>query len=126
MTAGASVRAILLASAAGWRYPIGMTEEMATVILTGVGVLLGVWWMLAYYEIRKDTAHVVLAKRTDTVRTELGARFDSVHADFSARLDAVHSGLNARIDSAHSELSGRIDSVNGRLDALLHELTKRG
>ena len=78
-------------------------------VLTGGGVLLGVWRMLAHYEARNDTAHAELGKRLETVRAELGARLGSGHAELGGRIDAVN---------------GRMDTVNGRMDTLLHELAK--
>ena len=74
--------------------------EIASVVLTGVGVLIGVWRMFAHYEARNDAAHAELAKR-----------IDSRHAEIGGRIDAVN---------------GRIDTVNGRMDTLLHELARQG
>ena len=75
-----------------------MTPEIASVVLTGVGVLIGVWRMFAHYEARNDAAHAALAKRIDSRYVELGGRIDAVN--------------------------GRIDTVNGRMDTLLHELAR--
>lgn len=75
-----------------------MTPEIASVVLTGVGVLIGVWRMFAHYEARNDAAHAELAKRIDSGHVELGGRIDAVN--------------------------GRIDTVNGRMDTLLHELAR--
>ena len=77
-----------------------MTPEIASVVLTGVGVLIGVWRMFAHYEARNDAAHAELAKRIDARHAELGGRIDAVN--------------------------GRIDTVNGRMDTLLHELARQG
>ena len=77
-----------------------MTPEIASVVLTGVGVLIGVWRMFAHYEARNDAAHAELAKRIDSRHAELGGRIDAVN--------------------------GRIDTVNGRMDTLLHELARQG
>ena len=37
-----------------------MTSEIVSVVLTGAGVLLGVWRIQAHYETRNGTAHAVL------------------------------------------------------------------
>ena len=34
-----------------------MNLEVASVVLTGIGVVLGVWRIQAHYETRNDTAH---------------------------------------------------------------------
>lgn len=34
-----------------------MNLEIASVVLTGIGVVLGVWRIQAHYETRNDTAH---------------------------------------------------------------------
>ena len=34
-----------------------MNLELASVVLTGIGVVLGVWRIQAHYETRNDTAH---------------------------------------------------------------------
>ena len=132
-----------------------MSPEIVSVVLTGAGVLLGVWRMLAHYEARNGAAHAKLGQRIDTVSSELGQRIDtvsselgqridtvsselgqrieSVRAELGARIDTVRAELGARLDSVHAELGGRIDAVNGRMDTvngrmgtLLHELAKRG
>ena len=77
-----------------------MTPEIASVVLTGVGMLIGVWRMFAHYVARNDAAHAELAKRIDSRHAELGGRIDAVN--------------------------GRIDTVNGRIDTLLHELARQG
>ena len=103
-------------------YHWNMTPEIVSVVLTGGGVLLGVWRMLAYYEARNDAAHAKLGQRIDAVSSELGQRIDAVRAELGARLDSGHAELGGRIDA----VNGRIDTVNGRMDTLLHELAKRG
>ena len=114
-------------------YHWNMTPEIVSVVLTGGGVLLGVWRMLAYYEARNDAAHAKLGQRIDAVSSELGQRIDAVSSELGQRIDAVRAELGARLDSGHAELggridavNGRIDTVNGRMDTLLHELAKRG
>ena len=37
-----------------------MTPEIVSVVLTGAGVLLGVWRIQAHYEMRNETAHAEL------------------------------------------------------------------
>lgn len=86
-----------------------MTPEIASVVLTGVGVLIGVWRMFAHYEARNDAAHAELAKRIDSGHAELGGRIDSRYVELGGRIDAVN---------------GRIDTVNGRMDTLPHELAR--
>lgn len=87
-----------------------MPLEIASVVLTGAGVLIGVWRMFAHYEARNDAAHAELAKRIDSGYAELAKRIDSVDAALGGRIDA---------------LNGRIDTVNGRIDTLLHELARQ-
>ena len=103
-------------------YHWNMTPEIVSVVLTGGGVLLGVWRMLAHYEARNDAAHAKLGQRIDAVSSKLGQRIDAVRAELGARLDSGHAELGGRIDA----VNGRIDTVNGRMDTLLHELAKRG
>ena len=44
----------------GW-----MDAALSTTVLTGAGVLLGVWRILATYEARNDRAHAALTARID-------------------------------------------------------------
>ncbi len=48
-----------------------MNLEIASVILTGIGVLLGVWRILAHYENRQDKAHADLGRRIDALGTDV-------------------------------------------------------
>ena len=48
-----------------------------------VGVLFGVWRMLAHYESRNDAAHAELGRRIDVM---------------NPRIDKLTEGLSARID----------------------------
>ena len=68
------------------------TNVMATV-LTGLGVLLGVWRMV------------------DGVRRDVTVAVDGVRKDLTAEIHAVHR----RIDSVDQ----RIDGVNQRIDTVL-------
>ena len=99
-----------------------MTPEIVSVVLTGGGVLLGVWRMLAHDEARNDAAHAKLGQRIDTVSSELRQCIDTVRAELGARLESVHAELGGRIDA----VNGRMGTVNTRMDTLLHELAKRG
>ena len=71
-----------------------MTPQIMSVVLTGagvlVGVLFGVWRMLARYESRNDAAHA-----------ELGRQIDAMNA----RIDKLTEGLSARIDKLYELLS---------------------
>ena len=96
--------------------------EIASVVLTGVGVLIGVWRMFAHYEARNDAAHAELAKRIDAGHAELAKRIDAGHAELAKRIDSRHAELGGRIDA----VNGRMDTVNGRMDTLLHELARQG
>ena len=48
-----------------------MTAEIVSVVVTGVGVLLGVWRIQAHYEARNDSAHAALGQKIDAVREQL-------------------------------------------------------
>ena len=71
-----------------------MTPEIVSVVLTGagvlVGVLFGVWRLLAYYETRNDATHAELGRRIDVMNT---------------RIDQLTEGLSARIDKLYELLS---------------------
>ena len=73
-----------------------MTPEIMSVVLTGVGVLVGVlfgvWRMLAHYETRNDAAHAELGRRIDVMNT---------------RIDKLTEGLSARIDKLYELLSAQ-------------------
>ena len=51
-----------------------MTPEIVSVVLTGAGVLLGVWRIQAHYETRKHAAHTELraaiSRLDEHVRTQ--------------------------------------------------------
>ena len=34
-----------------------VNPEIVSIVLTGIGVLLGVWWIQAHYETRNEAAH---------------------------------------------------------------------
>lgn len=42
-----------------------MATDVVATVLTGVGVLPGVWRLLAAYETRNDAAHAALTARID-------------------------------------------------------------
>ena len=84
-----------------------MTTEIVATILTGAGVLVGVWRMLAHYETRNDAAHAELGRRIDGVRTELGGRIDRTND----RMDELRADVNGRIDELRADVNGRIDLV---------------
>ena len=63
-----------------------MTADVIATVLTGVGVLLGVWRLLAAYEARNDAAHAALSTRIDTARAELGGRIDRLYELLIERL----------------------------------------
>ena len=44
-----------------------MTLEIVSVVLTGAGVLLGVWRIQAHYETRNEAAHRALAGQIEAV-----------------------------------------------------------
>ena len=44
---------------------VWMDAALITTVLTGAGVLLGVWRILATYEARNDRAHAALTARID-------------------------------------------------------------
>ena len=55
-----------------------MTLEILSILLTGVGVLIGVWRIQAHYESRNDRAHADLGRRIDGLGTRLAAIGDQV------------------------------------------------
>lgn len=48
-----------------------MTPELLSVVLTGAGVLLGVWRIHAHYETRNDAAHAELRAAIARVADDL-------------------------------------------------------
>lgn len=44
-----------------------MTPEIVSVVLTGAGILLGVWRIQAHYETRNEAAHRALAGQIEAV-----------------------------------------------------------
>ena len=73
-----------------------MTPEIVSVVLTGagvlVGVLFGVWRMLAHYETRNDAAHAELGRRIDVMNTGI----DKLTEGLSARIDKLYELLSAQ------------------------------
>ena len=73
-----------------------MTPEIVSVVLTGagvlVGVLFGVWRMLAHYETRNDAAHAELGQRIDVMNTGI----DKLTEGLSARIDKLYELLSAQ------------------------------
>ena len=66
-----------------------MTIDVIATVLTGVGVLLGVWRMLAAYETRNDAAHTALSTRIDAASTALTVRIDRLYELLLERLPKV-------------------------------------
>ena len=58
-----------------------MTPEIVSVALTGAGVLLGVWRILAHYATRNETVRVELTRRIDEVRSNLSGQIAKVTVD---------------------------------------------
>ena len=69
-----------------------MTPEIVSVVLTGAGVLFGVWRMLAHYETRNDAAHAELGRRIDVMNTGI----DKLTEGLSARIDKLYELLSAQ------------------------------
>ena len=63
-----------------------MTTDVIATVLTGVGVLLGVWRLLAAYETRNDAAHAALTARIDHAQGALTARIDRLYELLLERL----------------------------------------
>ena len=63
-----------------------MTADVIATVLTGVGVLLGVWRLLAAYETRNDAAHAALTAGIDHAQSTLTARIDRLHELLLERL----------------------------------------
>ena len=58
-----------------------MTAELIGTVLTGVGVLLGVWRIQAHYETRNEAAHAELARKIDGGLDSLRGQIAAVAAD---------------------------------------------
>lgn len=54
-----------------------MDADVIATVLTGAGVLLGVWRLLAHYEDRNDRAHAALTARIDRLYELLLERLPS-------------------------------------------------
>ena len=78
-----------------------MTRDVIATVLTGIGVLLGVWQMIAAAEVRNTD-------RIETVRIELTARIDAAQAATTARIDAAQAATTARIDGLYELLLERL------------------
>jgi len=66
-----------------------VSPEVIATVLTGAGVLFGVWRMV------------------DSARRELGARIDAVNTRLSAEIAAVNTRLSAEIAAVNT----RIDNI---------------
>lgn len=58
-----------------------MTPELLSVVLTGAGVLLGVWRIHAHYETRNDAAHAELRAAIARVADDLRPTLVNVAED---------------------------------------------
>ena len=67
----------------------GMDADVIATALTGAGVLLGVWLLLATYEARHDRAHESLSARIDQANTALTERIDRLYELLLERLPAA-------------------------------------
>ena len=74
-----------------------MALEIVSVVLTGVGVLLGVWRIQAHYEVRNEAAHADLARKIDGGLDSLGVALAKVAADV-AKVAADVAYLRGRQD----------------------------
>ena len=63
-----------------------MATDVVATVLTGAGVLFGVWKMLAAYETRNDAAHAALSARIDSAQAATNARIDKLYALLLERL----------------------------------------
>ena len=90
-----------------------MSGEVVAVVLTGTGVLLGVWRLVE--SVRRDLTGA-LHREIGSVREDIGA----VRRDLTAQIAAV----NTRIDGAEARLTSQIAAVNTRIDNVL--LADRG
>ena len=63
-----------------------MDADVIATVLTGAGVLLGVWRLLATYEARNDRAHEALSARIDQANSALTARIDRLYELLLERL----------------------------------------
>jgi hypothetical protein len=62
-----------------------MDAEVIATVLTGAGVLLGVWRLLAHYEDRNDRAHAALTARVDRLYELLLERLPPARWTFTSR-----------------------------------------
>lgn len=63
-----------------------MDAAVIATVLTGLGVLLGVWRLLATYEARNDRAHAALTERIDRAHAALTGRIDRLYELLLERL----------------------------------------
>ena len=70
-----------------------MNLEIAAVVLTGVGValgvLLGVWRIHAHYEIRNDAAHAELARKIENALSNVRGEITRVTLDLQHQITSV-------------------------------------
>ena len=81
--------------------------DIWTAIGTVVATLLGVWRMLAHYEMRNDQSHSELGRRIDA----MNARIDGVAKQVNGRIDEVGAQINRRIEVLYQVLARGRDAT---------------
>lgn len=90
-----------------------MNLEIASVVLTGVGVLLGVWRILAHYETRNDAAHAELARKIENALSNVRGEITKVTLDLRAEIMKVGDDMTKLASDVHY-LRGRQDERDVR------------
>lgn len=81
-----------------------MTLEIVSVLLTGIGVLIGVWRIQAHYENRNDRAHADLGRRIDG----LGTRVETLGDGLGTRVEGLSTQV-VKVAADVAYLRGRQD-----------------
>ena len=70
-----------------------MNLEIASIVLTGagvvLGVLLGVWRIQAHYELRNDAAHAELARKIENALSNVRGEITKVTLDLQNQITSV-------------------------------------
>ena len=85
-----------------------MTPEIVSVVLTGAGVLLGVWRIQAHYEMRNETAHAELRGAIAHLAAILEMRNETAHAELRGAI-AHLAAILAKVAEDVAYLRGRQD-----------------
>ena len=75
-----------------------MTLEIASIMLTGAGVLLGVlfgvWRIQAHYELRNDAVHAELTRKIENALSNVRGEITTVTLDLQNRITTVGNDVH--------------------------------